>query len=702
MVFHVKHFSKINYINLLKKTSYIYRGNLYADDIIVFDIETTSCWLTQDGKVVPDCNIYDEKWYNEQTPIGVPYEWTMNINGTSFYGRHLEDACTIFKELGKSKKKRCVYVHNLGFEFVFLTSFLTPDEVFARQSRHPLKVIFKECLSLEFRCTYMLTRLSLRDWGKSIGKTQKESGFDYSKIRTPLTDLTNREMTYCENDVVVMYEGLMIELNRYGHIKDIPLTQTGKVRKEIKKILCTPDYLKFMCTLVPSFKIYQLLVQAYWGGFTHGNYLYVGRIIEDVLSFDFKSSYPFCMGCCKFPMTPFEKVTKIRDTERYAYLIHVKFTNIKSKKFNTFLSASKCINKKRVIRDNGRVIEAEMVEVTMTELDYEIFKKCYNYETEEIIEVYESKKDYLPRDFIIYMLSLYKKKTELKDIPEMEEIYAKAKEFLNALYGMMCSALIYDRVKYKHDGNWKNIKNTENQVKSYIEDLKEKPNRKNFVAYQWGVWTIAWARYHLWVNILRNDKGNIYSDTDSNKIIAGTQKKFEKQHNDYVMRKINESAKANNIPLEMFMPKDKYGKQHILGSFDNDGNYEQFITLGAKRYAYRDKKDGKLHITVSGVPKGAVCGLDDCIDNFNDGFVFKRNLVDKNDLEVKTVSSLLYYTNNQPKVVINKDKYDEYKVTNSNGIAVRRKSYTMGLTSEFLNFLIDKQKNRKGCRVIER
>lgn len=700
----MKHFSKINWKTLLRKDCYIYRGEIYTDDIISFDIETTSCWLTKSGKIVPDDNVHSEKWYNKQTPIGFPYEWTLNINGTSFYGRNLEEVVAIFKELGKSTKKRFIYVHNLGFEFVFLTSYLTPEDVFARQTRHPMKVTFRECENLEFRCSYMLTRLSLADWAKSIGKTQKQSGFNYAKIRTPLTIMTNKELDYCDKDTLVMYEGLKIELKKYGHIKDIPLTQTGKVRKEVKRILCTPEHLRLMRELLPTFEVYCLLLQAYWGGYTHANYLYVGRVIKDVLSFDFRSSYPFCMVCCKFPMTPWECVSKIRDAERYAYLIHVKFTKLKSRRFNTFLSASKCIKKSNVVRDNGRVISADMVELTMTELDYEIFKKCYKYETEEIIEIYESKKDYLPRDFILYVLTLFKQKTELKNKEGFEEMYQRAKEMLNALYGMMCSALLYDNVKFfSKTGKWKLKKNTENQVRNYIDELREKPNKKLFLCYSWGVWVIAWARYHLWMDgILRNDTGNIYSDTDSNKVVAGTEKKFEKMHNDYVMRKIKKSSDDNNIPISMYMPKDVNGEMQIIGTYDNDGAYSEFITLGAKRYAYRDRKDGKLHITVSGVPKGAVCGLDDNIEEFKDGAVFDRTLKDKDNPDIKTVSSLLYYTHNQPLVTINKGLYDEYKITCRNGIAVRRKSYKMGMTPEFINFLIEKQRNRKGCRAIEK
>ena len=46
---------------------------------------------------------------------------------------------------------------------------------------------------------------------------------------------------------------------------------------------------------------------------------------------------------------------------------------------------------------------------------------------------------------------------------------------------------------------------------------------------------------------------------------------------------------------------DMNGKRHYIGLFEADGHYDQFITQGAKRYAY--KEGGKIGITVAGVSK---------------------------------------------------------------------------------------------------
>ena len=41
----------------------------------------------------------------------------------------------------------------------------------------------------------------------------------------------------------------------------------------------------------------------------------------------------------------------------------------------------------------------------------------------------------------------------------------------------------------------------------------------------------------------------------------------------------------------------------MLGIFEHDADYKEFITQGAKKYAYIDKKYNDIHITCSGVPK---------------------------------------------------------------------------------------------------
>ena len=65
------------------------------------------------------------------------------------------------------------------------------------------------------------------------------------------------------------------------------------------------------------------------------------RGIKDVKSFDECSAYPYVMTTFKFPGTEFKKcnIKKLEDiSSRFAYLLVVKFTNIRCKYYNTFIS----------------------------------------------------------------------------------------------------------------------------------------------------------------------------------------------------------------------------------------------------------------------------------------------------------------------------------------------------------------------------
>lgn len=92
-------------------------------------------------------------------------------------------------------------------------------------------------------------------------------------------------------------------------------------------------------------------------------------------------------------------------------------------------------------------------------------------------------------------------------------------------------------------------------------------------------------------------------DTDSLKLFGDYDKSVIENYNKSVVEKIKNVCKERNIDINRFKPKDRNGKEHLIGVFDCDGNYSEFIQQGAKKYAYRDKEDNEIHITVSGVPK---------------------------------------------------------------------------------------------------
>lgn len=580
----------------------------FDNTIYTFDIETTS-YLILDNKQIPaiDYLKLSKKEQEECKFMSNMYIWMFSINDIVYYGRTWEELkgflCRI-DNWGTSEKKT-VFVHNLAYEFQFMRNGFDFNNVFARKSRKAMKFELSE-FNFEFRCSYMMSSSSLEKLPKIYNLPIKKlvGNLDYSLIRNSKTILSEKELEYCENDCLVVYEYIKKELETYENIKGLPLTSTGHVRKELKE-RTIKDYAyrnKVRRSVNVDGHIYNMLISAFAGGYTHANWIYADEIIENVESFDFTSSYPYVMVTHKFPATEFRKmnITKIEQMkECFAYIVYVKFKNIKSKYFNNFISQSKC---KRILRgryDNGRVIGAEELEIILTDVDLKFIMETYEFEEYEFFEVYYSIYEYLPKQFIEFILEKYVKKTEYKNVEGKEVEYALEKAKFNSLYGMSVTNNIKDEVEFDNEKGW-----SENPLDNEtITRLLEKEKNDGFLSFSYGVWVTAWARYNLLSNLVKLDKDVIYADTDSLKLRKGFDINIITKYNESVKEKIKKVSEELEINIEKFSPKDSDGIEHTLGLFEHDASYLQFITQGAKKYAYIDSKDNEIHITVSGVPK---------------------------------------------------------------------------------------------------
>ena len=73
--------------------------------------------------------------------------------------------------------------------------------------------------------------------------------------------------------------------------------------------------------------------------------------------------------------------------------------------------------------------------MSLNEVDFKTFSKFYKWDEIRIKNFRYYMKGYLPKDFILSILHLYKNKTELKGVVGSELDYLKAKENLNSAYG---------------------------------------------------------------------------------------------------------------------------------------------------------------------------------------------------------------------------------------------------------------------------
>jgi len=655
--------------------------NSYCDSVFTFDIECTSAWL-ENGNVIGYKKGYDSKTYwNQLKPLSLPYIWQFSCNGDVYCRREFSDFLEVLDDLPKDKNI-IIWVHNLSYEFHFLSNILHWKSVFARSAHKPIKAVSIEYPNIEFRCSYMLTRLSLATWGEQLGFPKLVGDLDYNIVRTPLTPLTEKEYGYCERDCLVVEKGIRQYIKEYGSQENIPLTQTGTVRRVVKsKLMRVGAYTKFIKKLVPyDYHEYGLLRRIFAGGYTHANrYLAGYAICGTIEHYDFASSYPTVMFCKKYPMSPWIQISdnKIpKDFDTYAYIFHLRFKRISCKTRNTYISVARG-NTVKGIFDNGRLVSADEVELYCTEQDYLTISETYEYNEDdiEVIEMYRSYKDYLPKPLLEYIVELYGNKTSLKNVEGMEELYMQSKQYINALFGMSVTAVIQKEVEYNNDDcSWNTPQLTVKEVRQRLIDLRKVRNDKYFLSYSWGCWVTAYARRNLWICIIPNDHDVIYGDTDSLFIIGRHDFSW---YNERVTKEIKESCRINGINFELTRPKTPKGIPKPLGVFEREEDCSEFLTLGAKRYVERRVSDNKLHLTVSGINKGAVELLNDDIENFKDGFNF--------DKDAECVNKrLATYIKDMPEVVYPDGYISHYK----QGINLRPNGYKLTMTDEY-KLLID-------------
>lgn len=561
----------------------------------VFDIEATSFYI--DGE--KQCCMY---------------AWVFGLNGRCIKGRTWSEFLDVIEQLVKVynlsvNKRLIIYVHNLAYEFQWFQKYFKWHKVFSLDTRKPLYAITEN--GIEFRCSYLLSGYSLQVLGDNLTKykVQKKVGdLDYSLIRHSRTPLTEKEWGYILNDGLVVMAHIQEEIERLGSITNLPLTKTGYVR-ELCRHKCLKgsnrwDYVKLMRNLTLTPEDYLQLRRTYTGGFTHANIHYVDRIIDNVHSFDFSSSYPAVMLSEKYPMSrPIP--TDVKNEEHFLKLIKAyccmfdcTFINIRSKvSYENYISISRCIKAEHYIVNNGRIVEADMVQVSLTEQDFFIISELYDYDYIEVRNFKRFYKDYLPKDLVLTILELYKDKTELKGVEEKIVEYLVSKGMINAVYGMCVTDPCRDEIIY--DESW-------SSKKADVAELIEKynKNQQRVLYYAWGVWVTAYARRNLFSGICEFKDDYIYSDTDSLKVLnIEKHKEYIENYNIQVTEKINKCLKHYNIDIKMASPKTIKGVTKPMGVWDYEGIYTRFKTLGAKRYMV--EQNGELAITIAGVNKTA-------------------------------------------------------------------------------------------------
>lgn len=633
----------------------------YKDLITAFDIETTRLVDIEQSIMY----IWQWQFGDEYTVVGRTWdEFTLFQRKLATV---LDDTVLV------------VFVHNLSYEFQFLRGIyqFSKDEVFAIKSRKVLKCNMRGCF--EFRCSYIHSNMNLDTYTKKMGvKHKKLTGtFDYDKVRYPWTELTEEELAYCVHDVQGLVEAIEIEMEHDSdNLYTFPLTSTGYVRRDAKKAMSQVSY-SFVKSQLPDYEIYKMLREAFRGGNTHANRYYTNYTLHNVHSADRSSSYPDVMCNCKFPISefyrlgdiPYSELIKMLGKRQKACIMRVALTGVHLQRIDwgcPYLSLSKCRHIENPLTDNGRIISADYLETTITDIDLKIILGEYAWTDIKVYDVATARYGYLPKPLINTICQYYHYKTELKNVPGQELLYMKSKNKLNSLYGMCAQDPVKQSILFIDDDFKEQNDNEEELLNTY--------NKKAFLAYQWGVWVTAWARYRLEQGIILahgdvNDKNApqfVYCDTDSVKYLGEIDlSKFNKE-------RIRDSKNSGAFAT------DPNGVTHYMGVYEKEHDMYEFKTMGAKKYVYRENPESELVCTIAGVSKvqgGKELQQNGGIEAFREGFTFKK------------AGGLEAVYNDVP--VIKRCSCEGRLLTITSNVVLKPSTYTLGLTAEYKRLLTE-------------
>lgn len=659
------------------------------------------------------------------------YVWQFAIDGKlCIIGRTWDEwhhFCTMLSHHFRlsTKMRIMCHVHNLSFEMGYLLHQHQWSDVFATDKHKPLYMVNE--YYMEFRCSFMLSGMSLKKLGEDMQGIQKLDDFDYNLAMNSKTPLTEEQLAYCVHDVLVVCEFIKEEIARNkGSIAKIPLTKTGYVRNYTRDNCLYKNedgsnnhnkyfqYRRIMDKMQLDPDTYMQAKRCYQGGFTHASCFYAGDVMEDVDSYDISSSYPASLFIYQFPMGKGERLTLTSWKQFEEYLskhccmFDVELTDLQPKIHNEhILSVHKCwniewytdeIGQPQVEKDNGRIVRAKRISTTMNEIDWIVFNHYYSYESARVYNFIRFPKRYLPTDFIKSMIKLYKDKTVYKGVKEKEEEYKLSKSQINSLYGCLVTDVCRSEISLDEYNMWTE---TEADVQKEIEEYNNSTSRFSF--FLWGIWTTSYsrARLHRAIECFSfADNGNgdfqpdyLYSDTDSIKCINGKEhEKWIEEENERINELCRKACEHHKIPYEDTRPQDRKGIEHPLGIWEYDGHYKRAKFLRAKSYLTQ-YDDNSYHLTCAGVGKNAVKYIEKvAAETGKDVFsVFDDNMVIPSEYTGKLTHTYIEYP--QSGVVTdylgNTAEFHELSSVNLSPC-----EFSMNLIDSYVKFLIGVKEER--------
>lgn len=574
---------------------------------------------------------------------GFLYTIQANFGGVNVLVRYVEDWLDIVDKLVENfelnpEHKLVIYVHNLGYEHMYLTQIMREQyglaDILLTKSRKPLYIRYNN--GIELRDSLKLFQKSLAGATKGLPHAKMVGDLDYKIYRTPDTPLSPDEWNYCINDVQGLYEA--IERLKWEHgynSATLPLTNTAMVIEEINKH-CRKDgkCMKAMKDLKLDKQQTRLAYKCMAGGDTHGTRWRAGQVYKNCNSYDLKSAHPSQQLLKKFPSgkpitlpvgTALAELDALTESG-YGWIAQIFIYDfaIKPECPNPTISVSKCeqIEESRGT-DNGRLLGALGALVYMDSNDFQRFREGYDFDETEVVavEAVAFYLKYLPDGYREAILEKFKIKESAPEGPER----TFSKICVNTAFGASAQKTVRDEYSLPDADGLLDANHL--SWERNLEQLEEKDVAKkqtNKFPFLWGLWTASLTRLDLWQLQKKVGWENlIYWDTDSVKFEGEKVPEVDAVYNASVRDLCRERGAV---------VKNKKGKTVYIGSAEDEHptvsyGYSEFIFLHAKCYAAKawDGKSYQIETTIAGVgKKEGIQAMRGDISNLKDGLYIEH------------------------------------------------------------------------------
>ena len=553
------------------------------------------------------------------------------------------------------KKRLITFIHNLSYDISYLYPYLLElpefDDEYTGIIEAPNKFLSFVRGSLEFRCSYRLSGMSLEKWGNEMHVMHpKQIGlYDYDAILYQDDKIDDASQKYDLYDVLCLKECIEKQLEHFkDDLTSIPLTSTGYVRRALRRS-CKKDKRyrkKYFEDNRLDPELFDIIQTAYAGGYTHNNRWYNDLLIRKGRTYiyhptgqkikvnnirhrDFKSHYPTQMqyplplgrpqliyeNYMGYPMS-IDDIMEMWPEFTSFCIMRIYQADIKDEAISMpFMQYAKCFNQdieyKRL--DNGRILNIKgQFDMCIDTLTLKIIAKQYNLEY-EILKVYRMENMILPRCILDVVDKYFKGKSDKKNTyEELERLYGKFdertiyaafllmndKKMLNGIYG--CTAMNPLRTEIRANQFMEFYITKEYESKEEIAAGLEKyyAGRNNFLPYSISGAITSAARYELFefIEAIGYERC-LYCDTDS--IFYISDEKTEKRV---------EALNAHKKAFAPFVELDN-GKHEYYNHFGLEPDCKAFKGLHAKCYGVVTDKG--LELTIAGVPARTLIAMDE-------------------------------------------------------------------------------------------